>query len=346
MIRNTILGLLLASLGACSAPVTRQAGIDNSHSETEKTLQRELAFQSQVNRSLKAQRVGLPILRESASHCGSNTAPHLGFLAFTRAHFKGELQEAASKHWQLSDEYKIVEVFANSPASKAGLQAGDIVVRINNQAVTPTSNELRKLIAAPYTTGLPVPIDIMRAGEAQTLTLEMEVICNYPVNVVSNDAVNAYADGKAIYITSGMMRFTETDEELATVIGHELAHNQMDHIGKQSNNRVLGVILGAIVTVATGVDVTNLGGNLGAGAFSQDFEAEADYVGIYATARAGYDIKQAPNFWRRMGAEHPAGIAHGASHPNTANRYLALDKAVQEIAEKKTAGLALAPNLK
>lgn len=346
MIRNITLGLLFAGITACSAPVTRQSGIDNSVSETEKILQRELAFQGQANRSIKAQRVGWPILRESASHCGSNTAPHLGFLAYTRAHFKGELQEAASKHWQLSDEYKIVEVFADSPASKAGLKTGDIILRINNQAVTASNSELRKLIAAPYTPGLPVAVDIIRAGDAQTLSLEMEVICNYPVNVVSSDAVNAYADGKAIYITTGMMRFTETDEELATVIGHELAHNQMDHIGKQSNNRMLGVILGAIVTVATGVDVTNLGGNLGAGAFSQDFEAEADYVGIYATARAGYNISQAPNFWRRMGAEHPAGISHGASHPNTANRYLALDKAVQEIAEKRTAGLALAPNMK
>lgn len=285
--RTTILSLLITGLTACSAPVTRQAGIDNSVSENEKVLQRELAFQSQANRNLKAQRVALPILRESASHCGSNVAPHLGFLAYSNAHFKGEMQAAASKHWQIGDEYKIVEVFANSPASKAGLKTGDIIVRINNQAVTPPNYELRKLIAAPYTTGLPVAIDIMRAGEAQTLKLEMEVICNYPVNVINNDAVNAYADGKAIYITSGMMRFTETDEELATVIGHELAHNQMDHIGKQSNNRVLGVILGAIVTVATGVDVTNLAGNLGAGAFSQEFEAEADYVGIYATARAG-----------------------------------------------------------
>jgi len=51
-------------------------------------------------------------------------------------------------------------------------------------------------------------------------------------------------------------------------------------------------------------------------AFSQDFEAEADYVGLYHAARAGYDIENAPYIWRRFAASDPRGIdAVGGSHP-------------------------------
>lgn len=346
MIRNISALAISSLLLACSTPITKQTAIDQQVSESEKAIQHELAFQNQAKRHLRAMRVALPILRTSAPHCGNNTAPHLGFLAYYQSQFQGDVQRAAVKHWNLTDDYKVVEIFAGSPAENAGLQKGDVIVRINNQAVSSKQPDIRTLIAAPHTPGREIAVDILRAGEARTLQIPMDVVCNYPVTVVTADDVNAYADGKGIYITSGMLRFTENDDELATVIGHEFAHNQMDHMGKKSNNQLLGVILGAVATAVTGVDVTNLGGNLGAGAFSQDFEAEADYVGIYATARAGYDIRSTPNFWRRMGAEHPKAISHGASHPNTANRYLALDKAVKEIDEKQLLGQALVPNLK
>ena len=79
--------------------------------------------------------------------------------------------------------------------------------------------------------------------------------------------------------------------------------------------------------------------------FSQLFEAEADYVGLYLVARAGYMVKDAPKFWRRMGIAHPASIHsnHAASHPGTPEWFVALEQTVVEILEKRVVGKKLLP---
>lgn len=110
---------------------------------------------------------------------------------------------------------------------------------------------------------------------------------------------------------------------------------------------MIGALIGGVITVATGVDVTSLGSDIGGAAFSQGFESEADYVGLYHTARAGYPIAEAPKFWRRMAASNPGAIhIAGSTHPSTAVRFLALEESVKEIQRKKAAGIRLAPEEK
>ncbi len=86
--------------------------------------------------------------------------------------------------------------------------------------------------------------------------------------------------------------------------------------------------------------------NAGGGAFSVEFEREADYVGLYMMARAGYAIETAPNFWRRMAMRDPKSIEHASSHPSTADRAASLDGAVDEIRRKQSQQLALLPEIK
>ena len=86
---------------------------------------------------------------------------------------------------------------------------------------------------------------------------------------------------------------------------------------------------------------------VGALAFSQEFEAEADYVGVYHAARAGYDTRKAAYFWRRMAAAHPRAIGlQGTTHPSSANRFLAVEAASKEVAEKRAGGTRLVPEMK
>ncbi len=107
--------------------------------------------------------------------------------------------------------------------------------------------------------------------------------------------VDAFADGNAVAVTTGAMDFIETDEELAYLLGHELAHYAYGHFEAVKSNAFLGALHGAIVTVATGVysDYSNLTALYHA----PKFEVEADYVGAYFAARAGYDVTNATKFW-------------------------------------------------
>ena len=79
-------------------------------------------------------------------------------------------------------------------------------------------------------------------------------------------------------------------------------------------------------------------------AFSQGFEAEADYVGLYMLARAGYETESAANFWRKMAEKMPAqSNSLTGTHPPTAYRYLMLAKTHAEIEKKKAAKKNLLP---
>ena len=63
-----------------------------------------------------------------------------------------------------------------------------------------------------------------------------------------------------------------------------------------------------------------MGEQIGAVAFSQEFELEADYIGLYIMARAGYSTDHAANFWRKMAARSPWKRLIG-THPPAAAIY-------------------------
>src|SRR5690606_38594427 len=145
---------------------------------------------------------------------------------------------------------------------------------------------------------------IERNGETRSVMVVPVQACDFTVRLQQDDVKNAYADGKNIVIYKGMMDFFKSDEELALVLSHELAHNSMKHIDAKKRNATLGGIIGLLVDVAaaaggvnTNGDFTRLAMNAGSGAYSVEFEQEADYVGLYFMAIAGYKIDDAPNFW-------------------------------------------------
>ena len=107
-------------------------------------------------------------------------------------------------------------------------------------------------------------------------------------------------------------------------------------------------LLDVAVGVFTGVNTGGLFSTMGRIAFSKDFEADSDYMGLYMAARAGYDIEIAPNFWRRMAVEHPGSIGKNymATHPSTPERASALQESIEEIEEKLNEGRPLRPEYK
>ena len=112
----------------------------------------------------------------------------------------------------------------------------------------------------------------------------------------------------------------------------------MGHLDAKAKNQVAGMIGGAILDgllmAATGVQsdsFTRTGSEIGAMAYSKQFETEADYVGLYFMSRAGFDLSGAENFWRRMGAEMPKSITFASTHPTAAERFIVIAKTRAEI---------------
>lgn len=175
--------------------------------------------------------------------------------------------------------------------------------------------------------------------------------CYYYFDTTRATDINASADGKTITVTRGMLRFLEDDSELAVIMGHEIAHNMMGHLDAQQENAMAGMMLGAVLAGMAG-QPANMHGGLqdsatmaGALSYSQEFEAEADYVGLYIAARAGYNIRKAPDLWRRMSLEEPDGVYNSFTHPTNPERAVALRKAIDEIEYKKKNRLPLVPQM-
>lgn len=177
--------------------------------------------------------------------------------------------------------------------------------------------------------------------------------CYYYFRLLRDEDINAKADGKNIIIYTGMMRFVENDDELAAVMAHEFAHNLMGHIKAQRKNatygRLFGMALDAIAEsqgLSSDGEITSIAEEIGVSTYSIDFEKEADYIGMYVLARAGYNLSKAGNLWRRMSIEEPDSIYRSVTHPSNPERFVALQKTISEINYKRKHKLPLLPDFK
>lgn len=153
------------------------------------------------------------------------------------------------------------------------------------------------------------------------------------------ETVNAFAlPGGKVGVYSGLLKLAETDDELAVVIGHEIAHVTARHGSERMSKGLAAAVLGAALEVATedsrNRDLILAAYGVGAGGtmlkFSRDNESEADYIGIRYAAKAGYDPHAALVFWRKMakeekGAHLPAFLS---THPTDTKRITDLEKAI------------------
>lgn len=341
---------VLLLLTACAAPATQRMKFDSALSEVEAKKQREIALKSLADSQIRLNDVAYPLLTKAESMCVSKTRYVLGATFANNTFWGDDFKDAATSVYDLSDVLKVIHVTPHSVAHRVGIKEGDIPLTINDWPVPSGKDALKQSsekVAEITKDGKAITVTLLRGSERLSLQLTPEKQCAYPVSLDQQDIINAFADGKQIVVTKGMMRFASSDVELSLVISHELAHNAMRHIDSKTTNAVIGSIFD-LVAAAYGINTQGVFGNAGAAAYSQDFEAEADYVGLYIMAIAGLSVDDAPNFWRRMAAEHPAAIKtnHASSHPATTERFLALEMTAKEIQGKRNSGQPLVPELK
>ena len=158
--------------------------------------------------------------------------------------------------------------------------------------------------------------------------------------VFENNTPNAFAlPGGKIGVNTGLLRLVANDDQLAAVVGHEVAHTVANHAAERMSQQAaaqigLGVAssaLGSRVGAEQARQIASLGS---AGAqvgvllpFSRQHELEADRLGVDYMHRAGYDPRQAVILWetmaRQRGSSTPSFLS---THPSDANRIAALQQ--------------------
>jgi len=337
----------------CVTPTKRAPKVDSISAEIEAKKQRQLVIENQVEMSRRLVRITYPLVLENADLCGENTRHIVGASYWNTNAFKEEWRETVQSLYGLTDLLQVSNVIEGSPADIAGLHQGDVLVSVNDR--TPSSGEnaaeqFSETLNELTQSGDDITFKVNRRGKEITIPVAPVKVCDFTVNIKEDDTINAYADGKQMIFTTGMMDFARTDQELALVVAHELAHNSEEHIKAQTTNAMIGGLFGLIIDVAAaygGVNTqgtfTDIGMRAGAGAYSVDFERNADYVGLYYMSRAGYEIDGAANFWRRMSLRNEKSISMTTTHPSNAERFVGIEKSIEEIQSKQLAGIVLIP---
>jgi predicted Zn-dependent protease len=119
---------------------------------------------------------------------------------------------------------------------------------------------------------------------------------NYKIYLIDTSMLNAFTFGGKIFVTTEMLSFCNNNDELACIIGHEIAHNELGHISesiKKNNllNEYLGQDLGDVFFSLSRVVFAP---------FSQIDEAHSDMRGMDIAVASGYDICQNKKLWDRM----------------------------------------------
>jgi len=303
------------SLIGCAGIDTRLPEISAPDLAAETQCQETRALRQIETDTAKLLDVAWPILRANAELC-PKAHLSLGVKTHSLESYPKRFHDSAGRILGADETPRVFQIAKNSPASQAGLMRNDVMLNESGEPIDMSFSGWNTIMASGSLT-------VQRGGDTIELPIKPALACNYGLKLSTSSAINAYADGRNITLTTAMMTFVENENELALIIGHELGHNTMGHIRKSIGNFIL---------------------SLGATRYTRPFESEADYVGLYYLVRAGYSADGVEAFWQRLAGVSPKGINRAKTHPTFPDRYLRIRAGRDEIEKKQKAGEPLIPN--
>lgn len=341
-------------LCAACAPVSRLPALSTDEINAEQRVEQLAHIRKYYGELHRVDTVAFRIRTANRADCRGWESAQIGLFAATPQslprRYQSYSREALDLTWVRPTVISVVE---NSPAAKAGIVKGDEIIALNGELIplTGTAGWMAGWLA--FHGPLPLQANLRNDGVDRTVTITPVMGCAIPIQYITDDAVNASTNGKKIIIHSAIVEMAKTDAQLAHVIGHELAHANLGHLDKQLVNSVVGWVSGTAIDVGILAGGVSTGGAFGreftkAGerAFSVNFEREADYVGAYYAARAGYDLNGVEEFWRATSLAHPNSIRLATTHPLTPVRFVQMKQVAAEIEAKRRRGAPLVPELK
>jgi predicted Zn-dependent protease len=182
----------------------------------------------------------------------------------------------------------------------------------------------------------------------QTATFRPDAVnWKWEINVQDSKELNAYCmpGGKIMVYTGLIEKLNATDDELAAVMGHEIAHALREH-GRERMSQAYaqqGALLGlAMVVGATSKNKNNVAATVEVASIvsalaltlpnSREAEREADRIGLELSARAGYDPNGAISLWNKMSAQGGAKPPEWMStHPSDGSRIHDLQRLIPTV---------------
>lgn len=160
----------------------------------------------------------------------------------------------------------------------------------------------------------------------------------WEVNLIKSKTINAFCmpGGKIAFFSAIIDTLQLTDDEIAMVMGHEIAHALREHarerVVKSTITNYGSQIIGGLLFGQTGQYLGAQAGSLLTLKFSRDDETEADLVGMELAARAGYDPRSGVTLWKKMAeAAKGAPPAWLSTHPSNSARIQKIEANLPDV---------------
>ena len=293
-----IVGLLWTVSGCAMLAGSWDYGLPRDHASTEDRLWH----------------IVFPLSVAAAESCVFKREETYGF--FLNEDSTGQTREPAAR---------VRFVHAQLPAGKAGMRVGDAIVGINGDPVASTesvSSQIERLTRAKIQ---PLSLALRQNTSIREISLWSVSSCRMNVKLITSPVINALSDGTTIYVTTGLLGFVRSPDQLAWVVAHEIGHHALEH----SENKKLQLMLNQFLGSTIGEKPVALR--------QTELERQADVFAANLTTRAGFDLHEARRLlgWMHV-LQKPEENQLTQSHPPTQERLEALDKMISEFEKSKT----------
>lgn len=198
--------------------------------------------------------------------------------------------------------------------------------------------EVGKYVAAQFAREVcftATPADVQRVFEKLIVGLERPL--PYNLKVIKDKNPNAFCiPGGTIYITTGMIKFVRSEDELAAVLSHELVHANRAHLVAQIE-RGQKVTLAALVAELTGSKkgaarlLNRVAKATADSSASYEMEREADTLSLQILQRAGYSVNAPLSLMENIASKFASASKKSGTHPVIATRIASLKTAISQL---------------
>lgn len=247
--------------------------------------------------------------------------PAAGIVVHALAQYGAGERDAVKRAFRFETPVAVEALVPGGAAARAGVRADDALVAVEGKPVPTGGAGIADRDAAldlleSEAPGGTLDLTLRRGGGVRDVAIPTVPACRARFELLLGRGTYAGADGKVVKLGE---RFFEgyTDEEIAVIVAHELAHVILRHADRLN---------------AAGVDrglLKEFGRN---GRLFRRTEREADELGVHLLANAGYDPLAAARFWRTRGPEIDHGVFRARTHDSSGRRADAMEVAARSIA--------------
>ncbi|MEY4467940.1 MAG: hypothetical protein RIR21_1733 [Pseudomonadota bacterium] len=353
--------LLVTLLGACTqislnsnpstpdSTSTSPSVYQNSSGKTNSTPAapvRDTVLDSLLLRQERVYRIAAPLIIKNAVLCRTQARPLLGFTAKNQYSYPPELAVAARQSLGLDERLQIMQILDGSGAMRAGLKRGDILQTIQdlNIPTGPQAEPETARMLSPILKNLSeLNITVIRQNQPITVNVPLTLACAFAIDVGNAQQVNAYADGRRILLTRGLLDSFTTDEDVAVVIAREIAHNVLQHAKQLQQMATLSMVIDNLLLFKPDQIAAN--SSNGIKITPEKMDQEADRLALFMLTRAGYDPANFSRVLQKL-AQNPnssQALTYSTLHPWTEARRSVIQATLKEIRQKQAAKKVLVP---